>query len=71
MRLAASETDYYDILGVDRSADAKTIKRAFLRKARQLHPDVSDDPHAEEKFKQVNEAYAVLSDERKRANHSS
>lgn len=67
--MAASETDYYDILGVDRSADAKTIKRAFLRKARQLHPDVSDDPHAEEKFKQVNEAYAVLSDERKRANY--
>lgn len=67
--MAASETDYYDILGVDRSADAKTIKRAFLKKARQLHPDVSDDPHAEEKFKQVNEAYTVLSDERTRANY--
>lgn len=63
------ERDYYEVLGVDRDADAKTIKRAFLRLARKLHPDVSDDPDAEEKFKQVNEAYSVLSDERRRANY--
>jgi len=61
--------DYYDVLEVAKDADAKTIKRAFLKKARVLHPDVSDDPHAEEKFKEVNEAYSVLSDEQKRSNY--
>ena len=65
----ADKRDYYEILGVDRDADARTIKRAFLKKARQVHPDVSDDPHAEEKFKELNEAYSVLSDEQKRANY--
>ena len=61
--------DYYEVLGVDRDADQQTIKRAFLKKAREVHPDVSDDPDAEEKFKEVNEAYSVLSDEEKRANY--
>ena len=61
--------DYYEVLGVDRDADAKTIKRAFLRKAREVHPDVSDAPDAEERFKEVNEAYSVLSDEQRRANY--
>ena len=61
--------DYYEVLGVDRDADQRTIKRAFLKKAREVHPDVSDDPQAEEKFKEVNEAYSVLSDEQKRANY--
>lgn len=61
--------DYYEVLGVDRDADAKTIKRAFLRKARSLHPDVNKEPGAEERFKEVNEAYSVLSDERRRANY--
>ena len=60
--------DYYEVLGVDRDADARTIKRAFLKKARTVHPDVSDDPEAEAKFKELNEAYSVLSDEQKRAN---
>ena len=65
-----SETrDYYEVLGVDRDADQQTIKRAFLKKAREVHPDVSDDPDAEQKFKEVNEAYSVLSDEEKRANY--
>ena len=64
-----SKTDYYQVLGVDRDADARTIKRAFLKKARALHPDVSDAPDAEERFKEVNEAYSVLSDEQKRANY--
>lgn len=65
-----SETkDYYEVLGVDRDADQRTIKRAFLKKAREVHPDVSDDPQAEEKFKELNEAYSVLSDEQKRANY--
>lgn len=61
--------DYYEILGVARDADAKTIKRAFLKKARTLHPDVNKETGAEERFKEVNEAYSVLSDERKRANY--
>ena len=61
--------DYYEVLGVDRDADAKTIKRAFLKLARKLHPDVSDEPDAEEKFKEVNEAYSVLSDDQKRSNY--
>lgn len=61
--------DYYEVLGVERDADARTIKRAFLKKAREVHPDVSDAPDAEERFKEVNEAYSVLSDETKRANY--
>lgn len=65
-----SETkDYYEVLGVDRDSDQRTIKRAFLKKARTVHPDVSDDPDAEEKFKELNEAYSVLSDEQKRSNY--
>ena len=58
--------DYYEVLGVDHDADARTIKRAFLKLARKLHPDVSDAPDAEERFKEVSEAYAVLSDDEKR-----
>ena len=61
--------DYYEVLGVDKDADARTIKRAFLKKARTVHPDVSDDPEAEAKFKELNEAYSVLSDDQKRANY--
>lgn len=59
--------DYYSVLGVDRSADDKAIKSAFRDRARKLHPDVNrDDPTAEEKFKELNEAYDVLSDKEKR-----
>lgn len=61
--------DFYEVLGVDRDADARTIKRAFLKKARKLHPDVNKSPDAEAQFKEVNEAYSVLSDERRRANY--
>lgn len=60
--------DYYDILGVDRSASADDIKKAFRKKAMKLHPDKNkNDPNAEDKFKELNEAYDVLSDENKRA----
>ena len=61
--------DYYEVLEVPRDADAKTVKRAFLKKARKLHPDVNDAPDAEERFKEVNEAYSVLSDDQKRSNY--
>jgi len=56
-----STRDFYDVLGVARHADAETIKRAFRVKARLLHPDVSADPEAESRFRELAEAYAVLS----------
>ena len=62
----ASRLDYYDVLGVDRSASQRDIKKAYRDKARQWHPDVSDSPNAETRFKEVNEAYQVLSDPEKR-----
>jgi DnaJ-class molecular chaperone len=59
--------DYYEVLGVERSASATEVKRAFRRLARELHPDVNDhDPEAEEKFKAAAEAYEVLSDPERR-----
>jgi molecular chaperone DnaJ len=62
--------DYYEILGVSRDADDATIKKAFRRLARELHPDVnSHDPDAEEKFKEAAEAYEVLSDADRRATY--
>jgi molecular chaperone DnaJ len=63
----ATKRDYYDILGVPRGAAAEDIKSAFRRLAREYHPDVNKAPDAEERFKELNEAYAVLSDEQKRA----
>src|SRR3954465_6599846 len=59
--------DYYEVLGVDRSASDTEIKKAFRGLARELHPDVNDhDPEAEEKFKEAAEAYEVLSDPERR-----
>jgi molecular chaperone DnaJ len=62
-----AKRDYYEVLGVARSASEDELKSAFRRLARQYHPDVSSEPDAEEKFKEINEAYAVLSDSEKRA----
>lgn len=62
-----AKRDYYEVLGVNRGAGDEELKSAFRRLARQYHPDVSQDPQAEEKFKEINEAYAVLSDRDKRA----
>ena len=62
--------DYYEVLGVARDASDKEIKSAFRRLARELHPDVNpDDPTAEERFKEVAEAYEVLSDAEQRARY--
>jgi molecular chaperone DnaJ len=59
--------DLYDLLGVARDADADTIKKAYRKLARQLHPDVNPDPETQERFKEVSRAYEVLSDPQKRA----
>ena len=61
--------DYYDVLGVPRDAGAETIKDAFRRLARRYHPDISTEPHAEQRFKEITEAYGVLSDPAKRASY--
>lgn len=58
--------DYYEVLGVSKDADEKTIKSAFRKLAKKYHPDVSKEPDAEEKFKEAQEAYAVLSDPERR-----
>jgi molecular chaperone DnaJ len=58
--------DYYETLGIPRNADDAEIKKAYRNLARKFHPDVCKDQGAEEKFKQINEAYSVLSDEQKK-----
>ena len=61
--------DYYEILGVPRTADKTQIKQAFRKLARQYHPDVSEHSDAETRFKEINEAYEILSDDDKRARY--
>ncbi len=63
----AEKRDYYEVLGVDKNATQDQIKRAYRKMAKKYHPDVNKSPDAEEKFKEVNEAYEVLSDENKKA----
>ncbi|NUR06208.1 MAG: DnaJ domain-containing protein, partial [Nocardioidaceae bacterium] len=54
--------DFYEVLGLSRDADQSEIQRAYRKRARTLHPDVNKDPRAEEEFKELSEAYDVLSD---------
>ncbi|WP_046471590.1 DnaJ C-terminal domain-containing protein [Allosalinactinospora lopnorensis] len=61
--------DYYEVLGVDRNASAEEIQQAYRRLARRYHPDVNSDPSSEERFKEVNEAYQVLSDPQTRSRY--
>ncbi|MCC6444013.1 MAG: molecular chaperone DnaJ [Armatimonadetes bacterium] len=62
-----NKLDYYEVLGVSRQASAEEIKRAYRNLARKHHPDVNKDSNAEEQFKEINEAYEILSDPQKRA----
>src|SRR3954464_13533080 len=59
--MSTAERDYYEVLGVPRDAPEQEIKKAFRRLARRLHPDVSEEPDAEARFREVSEAYEVLS----------
>src|SRR5919106_1550123 len=65
----AAERDYYEVLGVPRDADLKTIKDAYHRLAMKWHPDRNKSPDAEAKFKKIAKAYAVLSKPDKRARY--
>jgi len=63
----AEKRDYYEVLGVNRGANSDEIRRAFRNLAKEFHPDVNKSPDAEAKFKEINEAYAILSDNERRA----
>ena len=65
--MAQTRRDYYEVLAVERGANVDEIKKAYRRLARQYHPDVNSESGAEERFKEVSEAYEVLSDDEKRA----
>src|SRR5918996_3261862 len=65
----ATVRDLYDVLGVGRDASGEEIRKAYRKLARELHPDVSDDPAAEERFKEVTGAYEILSDPDRRARY--
>ena len=64
--MALSYTDYYEVLGVSNDADQDAIRRAYRKLARQYHPDLNSDEDAEDRFKELGEAYEVLSDPEKR-----
>ena len=63
----ANKRDYYDVLGVARNVNQADLKKAYRRLAREFHPDVNNDPDAGERFKEISEAYEILSDDQKRA----
>ena len=64
----ATKRDYYEVLGCVKTADGKTLKTAYRKLAMEFHPDRNpDNPNAEAQFKEINEAYSILSDDQKRA----
>jgi molecular chaperone DnaJ len=65
----AEKRDYYEVLGVDKGSEKKDIKKAYRKLAMKYHPDVSEDPESADKFKEISEAYAVLSDDEKRGTY--
>ena len=62
-------SDYYSVLGLQKGASVEEIKKAYKKLAKQYHPDISKDPDAEKKFKEIVEAYQVLSDSEKKQNY--
>lgn len=64
-----AQSDYYDVLGVDKGASETDINKAYRKLAKKYHPDLNHEPGAEEKYKEVNEAYEVLHDDQKRAQY--
>ncbi len=65
----STKRDYYEVLGIDKNADESTIKKAYRKLAMKFHPDVNKEDDAEEKFKEINEAYEILSDPEKRSRY--
>ncbi|HAP9912561.1 TPA: DnaJ domain-containing protein, partial [Enterococcus faecium] len=63
----ATKRDYYEVLGLSKGASEDEIKKAYRKLSKKYHPDINKEPDAEEKFKEVSEAYEILSDPQKRA----
>ncbi len=65
----SEKRDYYEVLGLSKGASEEEIKKAYRKMAKKYHPDINKEPGAEEKFKEINEAYEVLSDPQKKATY--